>query len=221
MIDHTGYQLAMRAKLLTLEVVTTGSTTLSATATGYARASGSFITDGFAVGMEVVGSGFANGVNNTPGRTLTAVTALALTCSGCTAEGASAGRTVSVGVPDTRVWENVPVTPVTGSPYFTEQYLPGPYAREELGPTAQFEARPVYVIGVHAVSNAGLAAASEYADALLTLFAPGLALTASNGDILRVRSDTGPFRGQLVNNEPGWAFIPVTVPFRVRTTNAI
>ena len=79
----------------------------------------------------------------------------------------------------------------------------------------------MYVIGLHGVPNTGLTAIASYADGLLTLFAPGTEIVADNGDILRVRSDAGPFRGQLVNEEPGWAFIPVTVPLRVRTTNSI
>lgn len=37
----------------------TGVTTISATATGFSRASGSFLTDGFAVGQTVVSTGFA------------------------------------------------------------------------------------------------------------------------------------------------------------------
>jgi hypothetical protein len=211
MIDHRSYQLALRDKLLTLEVVTTGSTSLGATSTGYSRASGSFLTDGFAVGMEVVGNGFIQGANN-EAKTITAVTALALTC---------AGRTISVGLPELRAWENVPVTPVTGRPYIREQYIPGPLARETLGAFGRLEARPMYGIGVYGVTNTGLGGVLDYADALLTLFAPGTAIVASNGDTLRVRSDTAPFRGQLMQHESGWAMVLVTVPLRVRTTNSI
>lgn len=61
-------------------IVTTGSTALSATATGYARpaGSGSFITQGFAVGQTIVASGFANADNNGPS-VITAVTAETIT----------------------------------------------------------------------------------------------------------------------------------------------
>jgi hypothetical protein len=62
----------------------------SATATGYARSTGSFITNGFAVGDEITASGFTTTANN--GRsTITAVTATALTVTktgGTTAEAA-------------------------------------------------------------------------------------------------------------------------------------
>lgn len=57
---------------------TTGTTTLSATSTGYTRASGSFITDGFAVGQVVTASGFsAAGFNGSS--IVTGVVALELT----------------------------------------------------------------------------------------------------------------------------------------------
>lgn len=66
--------------------VTTGSTALSATSTGYARAAGSFLADGFAVGMLVSGAGFTTPGNNAP-KVLTAVGALTMSAPGCSAEG--------------------------------------------------------------------------------------------------------------------------------------
>ena len=78
------------------ESSTTGSTSLSATATGYARSAGSFVTNGFVVGQTITASGFTNAANN--GRSLvTAVTATSLTVSkpgGTVAEGAASGRTI-------------------------------------------------------------------------------------------------------------------------------
>lgn len=220
MISHYEYQLALRQLLLTLDVATTGSTTLEATATGYSRASGSFITDGFAVGMEVVGTGFSDSDNN-EAKTITAVTATTLGCDGCAVEAAGTGRTLSVGLPELRAWENIAFTPETGRPYVTEQYLPGPTLKETLGTFAELELRPMYVVTIYAVANRGLAAAAKYADALLALFAPGTTVTATNGDTLRVRNDVGPFRGQLLHDSPGWALIPVTIPLRVRSTNSV
>jgi hypothetical protein len=63
---------------------TQGTTTirasLSATATGYARTTGSFMADGFAVGRQITASGFATAANN--GRsTITALTDATLTVS--------------------------------------------------------------------------------------------------------------------------------------------
>ena len=46
-------------------------------------------------------------------------------------------------------------------------------------------------------------------------------ITASAGDVLRVRSDVGPFRGQLQQGTPGWAVVPVTFPCRIETANIV
>jgi hypothetical protein len=57
---------------------TTGTTTLDATGTGFSRASGSFVTDGFLVGQTVTSSGYVgSGFNGKS--TVTAVAALTLT----------------------------------------------------------------------------------------------------------------------------------------------
>jgi hypothetical protein len=68
--------------------------------------------------------------------------------------------------------------------------------------------------------NIGRAAASAYADALLNLFAPGRDLSIS-GATLTVRTNPGPFAGQLIQTENGWATVPVTVPLRYRVANSI
>ncbi len=76
--------------------VTTGSTTLSAVAGGYARTTGSFITDGFYPGMSVTASGFTSAANN-GSSTVTAVTATSLTVTKTPApvvEAAAAARTI-------------------------------------------------------------------------------------------------------------------------------
>ena len=59
-------------------VRTTSDTTLFATATGYARTEGSFISNGFFVGQQITVDGFANAQNNGTS-VITDVTALTLT----------------------------------------------------------------------------------------------------------------------------------------------
>ena len=77
-------------------LATTGSTSLSATATGYARTTGSFRTEGFVVGRQITASGFANAANN--GRsTITAVTDATLSVTKAVPtipEAQASGRTV-------------------------------------------------------------------------------------------------------------------------------
>lgn len=218
MINHSAIQLALRVKALTLSVATTGSTALAATTTGYTRAAGSFIADGFRVGMEVAGTGFAIAANNTA-KVITAVTATVLSCPGCATE-AEGTRTLDVGLPSLRLWENIPLTTVQGRPYVAEQYLPGPMLQATLGTLGELEATPIYVLQFYGVENTGLEGIADYADALLTLFAPGTSL-AVNGDTLRVRRIPAPFRGQLLHVEPGWSMLPVNIPCRIRTANTI
>jgi hypothetical protein len=99
------------ATITAVSIPDTGTTSLSATATGYARASGSFITNGFVVGQQITASGFTNAANN--GRsTITAVTATALTVTKDTptvVEAAATGRRL---LGDSRVAVSRP----TGSP---------------------------------------------------------------------------------------------------------
>lgn len=218
MIDNDMVQLALRSRALTLSVATTGSMALAATATGYSRAAGSFVTDGFVIGQEVTPSGF---VSNTPG-TITAISPLTMTISGGrTALGSAGGRTLRVGLPSAQSWENVLFTPSTGKPYVSEQYVPGPVAQVTLGALGDLEFTGIYVLHVYVPSNTGISADGKYADRLLDLFAPRTAIALSNGDVVRIRSDVGPYRGQRVQPEPGWSVIPVNIPFRLRTANAI
>ena len=118
MIDHYAAQKALRVKLLTLSVATTGSVQISATATGYERATGSFLTDGFLSGMEVGGTGFGETANNAK-KTLSSVTALTMTCPNTSVEAVGA-RTLDVGLPATRAWENINVEPARGSTWIEE-----------------------------------------------------------------------------------------------------
>lgn len=218
MINHEQMQLALRTHALTLSVVDTGSVSLSATSTGYARASGSFVTDGFKPGMELTGSGFTNAENNAA-KVLTAVTATALTCSGTVTEAAGT-RSLTVGLPADRAWENIAFEPTPGSPYVVEQYVPGASRQLSVGPLGTLQADVIYVLQVYTPADLGIGAPSKYADALITLFAPRVALTLTNGDKVRVRTDTGPFRGQLLQREPGWATVPVSFPMRAFTANS-
>lgn len=218
MVDHHEAQLALRATLLTLEVATTGSVSIAATSTGYTRSTGSFITDGFRVGMEVSSSDFGIAANNAA-KTITALAALTMTCSGCTAESAGS-RTLSVALPAGRLWENEQYDPDAGSPWIEEQYTPGPMRRETLGAYADLEVLPLYSPRVYVPSKTGMAAARKYADALLTLFAPNTSWVLSSGT-LRVRGDVAPYAGQLLQSSPGFAVVPVNVPLRLRTINSI
>jgi hypothetical protein len=234
-ISHLAVQRAARARLATLAVCTTGATSLSATATGYARAAGSFVTDGFEIGMEVRGSGFVNAVNNGVG-VVTRVAPLALTVSlvvvslgpprtvsrpPTVAEGAAGGRTLSVGLPSFGAWENVGFIPETGVPYWDEQYVRGPNVLGTIGPQGRITGEPMYLPRINVQSDTSIEAASRYADAMVNAFPPGDKIVLADGNVIEVRADDAPYGGQLLPNGAGFSGLLVTVPLRCRSINAI
>ena len=217
MINHVATQLALRNKALSLSVCTTGSATLVATTTGYTRASGSFVTDGFVIGLEITPTGFASN----PVSVIQSVTATTITVADArTAEASGAARTLAVKLPASRAWESVAFTPVTGKPYIEERYIPGPMSLNAFGPTAMLEASPMYQLRVYVPQNSGISADGKYADAIITHFAPSTEMTVGS-DTLFVRADVSTYRGQRMIADGGWSVIPVTIPCRIYPSNSI
>lgn len=118
-------------------------------------------------------------------------------------------------------WENVELRRKEGESYVVEQYIPGPARQITVGRDGQLEVDPMYQVQVHVPEGEGYGTAAGYVDEIIALYAPGTAMTLDNGDILRVRTDTGPFRGQLQRADAGWVVVPVTIPCRLRTQNQI
>lgn len=236
MLNHLTVRRAVRARLGTLVAATTGVTSLSATATGYARAAGSFVTDGFEVGMELRGSGFANAVNNGVG-VVTRVAPLALTVSmwvatttngvrtvtrpANVAESAAGGRALTVGLPSFVSYDNVELTPETGVPYWDEQYVRGPNVLGTIGPQGRIVGEPMYLPRINVQKDTSDEAASRYADAMVNVFPPGDKIVLADGNVIEVRADQAPYAGQLLPNGAGFSGLLCTVPLRVRSINAI
>jgi len=218
-IDHNQMILALRTKLAMLEVCTTGSMSLAATGATFVRTAGSFLTDGFFEGMEVVGTGF--GVANNAAATVVSVTALVLTVNRTLeTEVAAAARTLTVGQPAEVGRENEDFTPTPGSPHFEEQYLPGPTIQITVGDGGTIHAQPMLVIDVNVPDNLGAGALNAYTTALMRLLAPKVTMTLTNGDFLRVRTDTGPYATQTINLKSGWATRQVSFPLWLLTINS-
>jgi uncharacterized protein DUF4128 len=216
-LDTNAAVSALRARAMTLSVATTGAATLSATATGYARTTGSFIADGIMVGMEVVPGGFTQ---TDPGF-VTEVSALALRISGGRAvQAAGAGRTLSVGLPPHRAWENETFKPIDGRWHVEEDSIPGDTRVLAFGTGAPMDEDPQYRLKLFSPAGWGSEAITRVADALLALYAPRTVFTLAGGDALRVRDNPAPFRSRLGVSE-GRAMIAVTVPLRVRTALAV
>jgi hypothetical protein len=215
MVDHFAILLAVRQRLLSLVVVTTGTTTLAATATGYTRAEGSFLADGFLVGMEVVPVGFASAE---PG-VVVKVEALTLTVDAPEREDdpAAPGRALTVGLPSLRAWENVAFEHQDGRWYVEEDYLPGPSFRAAGGANGEMEVQPAYVLKLGGLAGSGPGPLYRVSDAVLGLFPPGAAFAAADGHTVRVRGEPAPYRGQVLPEGASHALVVITVPMWVRT----
>lgn len=222
MIDEAAVQLAFRARTLSVVVATTGSTVLGATTTGYSRPSGSFVAEGFCVGMEVVSAGFGAPENATP-KIVTAVSALVLECVGCVAEGATGARSLTVGAPLLRAFENAEFLPVSGRPYLEEEFVPGAGSLLTFPANgAVAEDTGLYVLKWHGLNGTGIAALRKSVMALKALFAPGTAMVVGNSTV-RVRAGSGnaPYSGQIIPMDGGWAVVVLTIPWRAYSTNQV
>lgn len=215
--------LALRARALGVVVTTTGDITMSAYSNtdgtgGYARTTGSFITDGFAKGMELVPHGFTQA---DPG-VIVSVSALSLgILGGRSAQTAGSGRSLIVGFPTFRVFENIAFTPIAGRWFVEEDYIPGPAEQITLGPNGIIETLPIYMLKLYGLQGHGITALYRMAAALLALFPPRTSFVMTNGDTLTVRTNPAPYQSQLIPGEPGWSVVVVTIPCRARSTNTI
>lgn len=218
MTDHLAVQLSMRGRLLALMVCGTGVVELSATATGYHRATGSFIDDKFEAGMEVTPAGFAAvGVGSIIEVTDTDLKIL----GGRTAEGMSGGRSLTVGLPKMRAWDNRTVTPTPGVPYLDEQYLRGPNRLGGISKFGRKTGEPMYLARINVPLNTGSGAGSKYADAIVDLYPPSDVVGLPGGVTLEIRGDVAPYGGQLLKKGDDFAGVLCTVPLRVYSINSI
>jgi tetrahydromethanopterin S-methyltransferase subunit B len=240
MIDTTATLLALRARVFAVSVATTGSVSLSATTTTYARASGSFVTDGFAVGMEVLVSGFATSGNN--GRAvITGLTAAAMTVTkialstvsatdltptivagtALAADVAAAGRTIVAQLPILRGYENVKIVPSSLAPYVEEDLVPATNTLVSFpARDGTVEETGLYVLKLYGQPNTGASGIRKTMDAAKLLFAPGTTVTAGV-NVVRVRTDTAVTAGQLTPLDTGRVVCVLTVPWIARSTNAV
>lgn len=215
--DLAAVHLALRNRALAVSVATTGATTLSATATGYARAAGSFVTDGFKVGMEITPTGFTSN----PVDVLDAVAALALTTkSARSVEAAAGGRTIAALFPALRSFENAALTPVTGRHFIEEDFVPATH-RLLSGPANGGEVveEGEYFLKWYGIPGSGISALRKSVDALKARFTPGTNLTAGSHTV-RVRGEVGPQTGQIIPLT-NHAVLVLRIPWQVYSLNVI
>lgn len=215
MLDQLEARESFRARLLTLVVATTGSTTLAATSTGFSRASGSFLTEKFTAGMELQPDGFSN-ANEVPAIIGGPVEALTLVVPGRTAQASAPNRTLTVGLPAIRQWHGTqtPEAVLRGTrPSVVEQWVPSP--PEDNGAIID---TGFYAVTLNLPGNYGLAAILRYMQAMRDLFYPGWSFFV-DGDCVRVTGSPAPSFSQPITLENGYESSTLTVPWRVATTN--
>lgn len=223
MSDHYAIHLALRNRALSLVVATTGSMSLSQTTTGFARATGSFVTDGFEVGMEIVPAGFPANVLGI----VTAASALTIDVTGTRSVApADVGRSLTVGLPTLREFENVLFAPVPGRPYIAEEYSPstsemitGTANGGAMEETGDYFLTWYGISTVGSVPGVGTKALRKSVNALMALYAPGTNLTAGS-NVVSVRPKPAPQTGQIIPLT-GWAALQLKVPWWVRSRNVI
>jgi hypothetical protein len=215
MVDDHLVLLAIRQRLLTLSVidVPVDATPLE---NGFARVVGSFVADGFMLGMEVTPI-YAAGRGTTV--VVQSVTPSELLVNGTVDQGQNPIR-FGVYLPEKQSWENVEFTPEDKRWFIEEDYLPGPQTRITLGKIAEFDVEPAYILRLYGLAGTGSGAVYKVAGAIVKLFEAGTMFPTGDGHIVRVRSDIAPRPGQLVSEEPSHAMIPITIPMRIRTSNA-
>lgn len=222
-LDHGAAALALRNRAATLSVAPTGSVSISATPTGYARAAGSFLTDGILPGMEITPSGFSNATNNL--RTIAVfVSATVITTLDARITEAAGSRTISVGLPENISYENAyvdgePFEPTAGRWYLEEDYVRGPRTAESFPLTyASLRETGMYALNWYFLPGYGSAAIHACVDALLELFKPGTELSVGD-DTVVISGNPGPSATQPEPDGEGWTVVSIEVPWFALTSN--
>lgn len=126
------------------------------------------------------------------------------------------------GLPAVNAFENKAFTPVQGTPYVADQYVPA--TQQLVGLPAQHgivEETGLYVVQLYGVDGAGITPLRTLAQAVLAAFTPGTVVTSTANDAIRVRGDVAPMGGQIIPRDDGWATCTIKIPWRAYSQNLI
>lgn len=222
-IDNRALLLAFRNRLADLEVCATSGVDLAATPTGYTRTSGSFITDGYEQGMELVPAGFTNAQNNERA-IIEHVEALTIqTREPRITESSASGRTLSVGIPERLADENVVFSDeeVAEWPYMEEDYVRG--ARQMVsGPYdgGVMDERGIYALNWYFLPGYDSFAIHKCVDALLAHFAPGTTIGTGDNAVL-IQGDPAPTATKPEPDDDGHVVVSIEIPWFALTTSTV
>ena len=212
---HPDIRAAIRTRLLTLEMVSTGVlTVLSASGYVFSRSAGSFVTDGFAIGDEVMPSGFANSANNARAL-ITALSASAMTVDrALTTEAAGASATIKAQLPQGRKWEGQAYAPTKGQRYISEMVRSIDSTVRALGDGGTISHLLTANFTLNYPSGKGTLGIERMAGALLYLFRPSVRMTYGANSAVITKAE----RASLLE-APDWLSIPVIITLVAYTSN--
>lgn len=127
-----------------------------------------------------------------------------------------------VGLPTLRILENIKNTPVVGTNWVEENYVPGTstlYAGPAQG--GLVEETGLSIWKWYEPENTGAVILDTGTDALMALFTPGTTMALSDGTTVRVRTDTSVKKSQILPDGKGWAVCTVTIPWIAYTNNLV
>ncbi len=129
------------------------------------------------------------------------------------------------GLPDAnnRAWENKKFTPIAGTQYLEDEYVPGGTSIVSVTvDTGTLEARGFYIVKWYGIENAGIGTIRAGVKAILAKFSIGTRITCSDGNVVRVMGKPiGPSSSQIVPTGDGFAVCTIRIPFWCLTSNAI
>lgn len=218
MINHRAAREAWQSHVLATLLATTGVIALSATASGYARATGSFVDDGFVIGMEVTPVGFdANVVD-----VVTEVSALELrTATPHAAEGAASGRLLAAWLPRRRAFGGT-LDPVAGQSSMRFEYVPATHAAiAGNGSSTLGIDTGLYVVTMIAPTEHGEELFDATLQPLLDACTPGTKLLAG-AQVVSVPWNPSARRGQVLPYAiAGLSYAQATIPWTAQSRTVV
>lgn len=211
---HPEIRAAIRTRIQSVVKAQSGALSLTSAGSVITRASGSFITNGFGVGDEVMVAGFTPVTPN--GRAMiSAVTALTMTLDRTLGTASAAAGTITAGTPQGRHWEGFSYAPSVGQPFFVENMLTPDSSVRALGSDGLIEHRIEGVFTLVYPAGQGTKPIESMAGAFLKHFKPGTGLTygTTTGIVFGVRRASG-----LVQ-QPDWLRLVITASITAYTVN--
>lgn len=218
MISKRAARIGLQTRVLGTVIATTGSTTLAATATGYTRASGSFLDDGFLIGMEATPAGFAaNGRS-----VIRDVSASEIVIAGARAvEVASGSRSLTAYLPARRAHDST-LDPIAGQSSLRTEFVPATLETISMAPNNGNALETfAFFVTLYAPTDAGPDLFDVTLDAVLARLSSGTIIDAG-AHTLSVMWKPGPHRGQVLPHSiAGMSYAQAVISLSAQSRTAV